>query len=56
MGRGAPARRQHGDAGGGVIAERVRSLAMDGDEAGVRRWMAIAACYDQLTAPESLPS
>jgi hypothetical protein len=32
------------------IAERVRALAMAGEEAGVARWREIAARFDQLRA------
>lgn len=40
--------RQHGDNADDHIAERVRSLALAGDKAGIDRWMAIAACLDKL--------
>ncbi|WP_069064634.1 DUF6961 family protein [Sphingobium sp. RAC03] len=40
--------RQHGVAGGRFIAERIRHLALAGDEGGVARWLAIATRLDQL--------
>lgn len=38
----------HGDAAPAFIAERIRTLAIEGDLAGMHRWHAIAACYEQL--------
>ena len=40
--------RQHGEAAPLVIADRVRALAQEGDEAGVLRWLDVASRYDQL--------
>lgn len=40
--------KQYGDKADEHIAERVRSLAIAGDRAGVDRWMAIADCLDKL--------
>lgn len=40
--------RQHGSMAPAIIEERIRTLGMSGDEAGVRRWQQIAARYDQL--------
>lgn len=40
--------KQHGDKADEHVAERVRSLALAGDKAGIDRWVAIAACLDKL--------
>jgi hypothetical protein len=40
--------RQHGPDAGQFIAERVRTLAQAGEEAGVTRWLDIATRLDQL--------
>ena len=40
--------RQHGPMAPAIIEERIRTLALAGDEAGVKRWREIAARYDQL--------
>lgn len=40
--------REHGDRAVAFIAERVHSLALVGDIAGVNRWRAIADCLDRL--------
>jgi hypothetical protein len=40
--------RHHGEQAPLIIAERVRALALKGDEEGVARWMTIATRYDQL--------
>ncbi|UZK70455.1 hypothetical protein OKW76_05265 [Sphingomonas sp. S1-29] len=40
--------RVHGTKAPTVIAEQMSALALAGDEAGVRRWKAIAERYDQL--------
>ena len=47
--------RQHGDAAPQMIAERIRTLARDGDESGVARWLAIADRYDSLQ-PDDRPA
>ena len=39
---------QHGDAVYAFIAERITTLARDGDEAGVTRWRQIEAHVTQL--------
>lgn len=40
---------QHkGEHGSGFIAERIASLARDGDHGGVSRWERIGAAYDAL--------
>lgn len=40
--------REHGERAVAFIAERVQSLALAGDMAGVDRWRAIADKLDQL--------
>jgi hypothetical protein len=40
--------RMHGAGGPAFIAERIGALALAGDAAGVERWRAIAARYEQL--------
>ena len=40
----------YGDGAPAHIAERITTLALAGDKAGVRRWTEIAARYDQLIA------
>lgn len=40
--------REHGANAGDFIAERVRTLALAGDQAGVVRWLDIATRLDQL--------
>ncbi|MBB5698514.1 DUF6961 family protein [Sphingomonas yantingensis] len=40
--------RQHGDRAGEHIAERITALALAGDDAGVARWLEIAARLDAL--------
>lgn len=40
--------RQHGQMVPAVIEERIRTLSLAGDEAGVLRWRDLAARYDQL--------
>jgi hypothetical protein len=40
--------RLHGANGAAFIAERIGDLALAGDFAGVERWKAIAARYEQL--------
>lgn len=40
--------KRHGGMAPAVIEERIRTLALAGDEAGVSRWREIAARYDQL--------
>jgi hypothetical protein len=40
--------RAHGLMAPAVIGERIRSLLLAGDQAGVARWREIAARYDQL--------
>lgn len=40
--------RQQGTNAGVYIADRVRALALAGDEAGVARWLDIATRLDQL--------
>jgi hypothetical protein len=40
--------RQHGPDAEQFIPERVRTLALAGDEAGVMRWLDIATRLDQL--------
>lgn len=42
--------RQHGDRADVYTAERIASLVVAGDEAGVARRRSIAARLDQLTA------
>ena len=39
---------QHGDAVYAFITERITTLALDGDEAGVTRWRQIEAHVTQL--------
>lgn len=39
---------RHGSMASAVIEERVRTLSLAGDEAGVARWREIAARHDQL--------
>lgn len=39
---------EHGANAGDYIAERVGTLALAGDQAGVARWLAIATRLDQL--------
>ena len=41
----------HGDDAPRWVAERIGALALDGDEAGVARWKAVAARLDQLRRP-----
>jgi len=41
---------RHGEAADAFVAERVRTLAVAGDEKGVRTWMAIARRLDALRA------
>jgi hypothetical protein len=40
--------KNHGDAGPAYIAKQVERLALEGDEAGVENWKAIADRFDQL--------
>lgn len=40
--------RQHGAMASAIIEERIRTLALAGDEAGVSRWREIASRYDRL--------
>ncbi|MEO7467199.1 MAG: hypothetical protein ABIV36_09310 [Sphingobium limneticum] len=40
--------REHGANAGDFIAERVRMLALAGDQTGVVRWLDIATRLDQL--------
>lgn len=40
--------REHGANAGDFFAERVRTLALAGDQAGVVRWLDIATRLDQL--------
>ncbi|EXS68245.1 MULTISPECIES: DUF6961 family protein [unclassified Sphingobium] len=40
--------RQHGANTSDFIAERVRTLALAGDQAGVARWLDVATRLDQL--------
>lgn len=40
--------RQFGAGAAEFIAARVKTLSIKGDEAGVMRWLAIAACLDAL--------
>jgi hypothetical protein len=40
--------RQHGEEAPLVLADRVRALALEGDEAGVLRWLDVASRYDRL--------
>lgn len=40
--------RQHGAMAPAIIEERIRTLALAGDEAGVTRWREIAERYEQL--------
>lgn len=44
--------RRHGDLAHRHVAERVRELALAGDEQGVKRWREIAARLDQLALSE----
>lgn len=41
--------RQYGDDAPRHIADRITTLALAGDEAGVAAWKAIAARYDRLS-------
>ena len=43
--------RTHGDSAPAFIVERIRALALAGDEAGIERWRQIAARLDQLRRP-----
>jgi len=40
--------RQHGDAAPRFVAERIRALAVAGDEEGIAAWQAIAGRLDKL--------
>ena len=40
--------KQHGEEAPRVIAERIGALVLEGDEAGVAAWKAIAQRYEQL--------
>ncbi len=40
----------HGADAPRIIAERISALTLEGDEAGVRTWRAIAERYTQLVA------
>lgn len=48
--------RQHGSSAGEHIAERVTALALAGDEAGVARWLEIAARLDALDQRPKRPT
>jgi hypothetical protein len=40
--------KRYGDMAPAVIEERIRTLALAGDDAGVARWCGIAERYNQL--------
>lgn len=48
--------RQHGDRAGEHIAERITALALAGDDAGVARWLEIAARLDALDQRPERPA
>lgn len=48
LGEALAVERLHGAEGPEFIAERIGALALAGDVAGVERWRAIAAKYEQL--------
>lgn len=48
--------RQHGDTAGEHIAGRITALALAGDDAGVARWLEIAARLDALDQRPERPT
>ena len=48
--------RQHGDRAGEHSAERITALALAGVDAGVARWLEIAARLDALDQRPELPT
>ena len=47
--------RRHGEDAPVFIAERIGTLALEGDLSGIRRWKEIAARLDALAAASPVP-
>lgn len=47
--------RRHGEGAPVFIAERIGTLALEGDLSGIRRWKEIAARLDALAAASPVP-
>ena len=47
--------RRHGEGAPVFIAERIGTLALEGDLSGIRRWKEIAARRDALAAASPVP-
>ena len=47
--------RRHGEGAQVFIAERIGTLALEGDLSGIRRWKEIAARLDALAAASPVP-